>query len=202
MSSTDLQRKGRPLPQPKNVRAREERFVALYDAHYHRILGYVQRRIGHDDAPDIVADIFAIGWRRLSDVPDGERALYWLYGTARRVLANHMRSQKRRARLQSAVEIDLAVSNRPGAEAESRGLATALRRLRDDDRELLLLVAWEGLDPVGISVVLGCSRNAARIRIHRARRRLAQAMVEEEAGGGSRRGGQAISVRKGLEETL
>ena len=54
---------------------------------------------------------------------------------------------------------------------------TAFAALRDEDRELLLLVAWEGLDAAAIAAVAGCSRNAARIRIHRARRRFARALA-------------------------
>ena len=57
----------------------------------------------------------------------------------------------------------------PGLE----GVAAALRRLGDADREILTLAGWEGLDAGQIAVVLGCSRNAARIRLHRARRRFA-----------------------------
>jgi RNA polymerase sigma-70 factor (ECF subfamily) len=55
-------------------------------------------------------------------------------------------------------------------------VAAALRSLGDTDREILTLAAWEDLDAGQIAVVLGCSRNAARIRLHRARRRLAAAL--------------------------
>jgi RNA polymerase sigma-70 factor (ECF subfamily) len=52
-----------------------------------------------------------------------------------------------------------------------------MRELSDDDRELLLLVSWEGLSPSEAAKVLGISALATRSRLHRARRRLL-ALVE------------------------
>ena len=64
----------------------------------------------------------------------------------------------------------------PPRPADRRGARRASRRLGDADREILTLAGWEGLDGGQIAVVLGCSRNAARIRLHRARRRFAAAL--------------------------
>ena len=61
------------------------------------------------------------------------------------------------------------------------GVAAAFRGLPEADRELLALVAWEGLDNGQVADVLGCSRNAVRIRLHRARARLADAMAQQSA---------------------
>ena len=60
------------------------------------------------------------------------------------------------------------------ANDELASVAAAFAQLREEDRELLALAAWEELDPGEIATVLACSRNAARIRLHRARRRLAR----------------------------
>ena len=74
---------------------RSTRFRELYEANYERILGYALRRVGHPDALDVVAETFTVAWRRLGRVPDGDEARLWLYGTARRVLANHERGAPR-----------------------------------------------------------------------------------------------------------
>ena len=158
--------------------AARRRFTAMYDAHYHRVLGYARRRAEADDAADVVAETFATAWRRLDAVPEGDQALYWLYATARRVLANHHRGRRRRLDLARALERDAPAVEETGASLRVR---SAFADLRDDDRELLLLVAWEGLDAAAIAAVVGCSRNAARIRIHRARRRFARALAESDA---------------------
>ena len=152
---------------------RGRRFEELYAAHQVPLLGYALRRTDNtDDAADVLAETFLTAWRRLDEVPPGPQARLWLYGTARRVLANQRRGERRRLALADRLKADLAVSYRPPEQAgELAEITAALRRMPESDRELLALSAWEGLDPGQIAVVLGCSRNAARIRLHRARRR-------------------------------
>ena len=158
---------------------RHERFEALYAAHYEAILAYVLRRAGAEAAGDVVADTFLVAWRRLDNVPAD--ALPWLYGVARRSLANERRRRSRRDAL-TGDPGDLAVS--PSDEAISLSeITAALRRLRDEDQEVLRLAAWEGLDARAIAAVLGCSVTAARVRLHRARRRLRSQLDDEEAVG-------------------
>src|SRR5262245_66179247 len=77
---------------------RPRRCEALYQSNYSAILGYALRRAPADDAADVVADTFLAAWRRISDVPEGDEARLWLYGAARRVLANRSRSERRRKR--------------------------------------------------------------------------------------------------------
>lgn len=168
-----------------------ERFRQLYDAHYPDIIAYAARRWPlRDEVADIAADVFLVAWRRLRDVPGGEEALLWLYGVARRVLANHARSRARRIRLLRrfeqlpAVLADVeAVSE---GHADLRRLVGALHRLNDEDRELLLLAAWEQLTVQQIGRVLGCSANAASIRLHRARKRLTNVYKKENGASGNR----------------
>lgn len=52
-------------------------------------------------------------------------------------------------------------------------MAEAFGRLSASDRDLLGLVAWEGLSSDELGRVLGCTPGAARIRVHRARKRFA-----------------------------
>jgi RNA polymerase sigma-70 factor (ECF subfamily) len=163
------------------------RFEDVYTANYAPVLGYVLRRVGNaDDAADVIADTFLTLWRRLDDVPPGDAARLWLYGVARRVLANHFRGERRRSALAERLRGDLAAAPpaspmQGDGEARSAGggdlvdLARAFRRLPEPDRELLALACWEELDAGQLAVTLGCSRNAARIRLHRARRRIAGA---------------------------
>lgn len=186
-------------------RPRESRFTALYEANYHRVLGYARRRSNAEDASDIAAETFTVAWRRLDEVPAGEGALLWLYGTARRVLANHRRAQRRRANLVDALEAESLTAATAADASEAHRVGAALGQLRDEERELLLLIAWEGLDAAGIAAVVGCSRNAARIRVHRARRRFARALaaidgepIRESRGPSAARGGTTANL--GLEE--
>jgi RNA polymerase sigma factor (sigma-70 family) len=160
---------------PHSHSHRRARFRAVFDANYHRILGYAIRRTAtREDAEDIVAETFLTAWRRLEGLPPGSDARPWLYGVARKVLANHRRGELRRERLTGRVHANLDPSLPHPADADHwvAWVAAAFARLGKDERELLALVAWEELDLGEIATVLGCSRNAVRIRLHRARRRL------------------------------
>jgi RNA polymerase sigma-70 factor (ECF subfamily) len=164
-----------------DLRARRERFRAVYDANYHRILGFALRRVQAADAADVVAETFLVAWRRLDEVPEGEAARLWLYGTARRVLANHARAARRRERLAARLDELPEPPDDPTAGSDELGVAAALARLRPADRELLALAAWEELAPAEIAVVLGRSAGAVRIGLLRARRRLARELGADQA---------------------
>ena len=154
----------------------EERFVALFDATHRALLSYAVRRVADPaDAADVVAETFLVAWRRLDEVPSGDQGRPWLFGVARRVLANLYRGERRQhaltERLVSLSEI--APPDRP----EPSDVEIALDRLGDDDRELLRLVAWEDLARDEIATALGVSRATVRVRLHRARGRLVAQMA-------------------------
>ncbi|MER6944687.1 RNA polymerase sigma factor [Nonomuraea sp. NPDC000554] len=164
---------------------RTTRFEAVYIQTYERILGYAVRRCeSPEDAADVVAETFAIAWRRVDTLPRGDEARLWLYGVARNVLANHRRGLDRHRARNMPLDTDLAdLYLRPPEDGghDVSAIAAAFRELCEDDRELLTLVAWEGLDHGQVAKVLDCSRNAVRIRLHRARKRFAKAL--DGAGG-------------------
>ena len=151
------------------------RFEALYRSCYQDLLGYALRRVDRpESAADVVADTFLIAWRRIDEIPD-DQARPWLFGVARNVLANHQRADRRRADLGARLRQELAGATtiEPSVPPE---IAHAFRALPEGDREVLRLVAWEGLSADELAVALGCTANAARIRLHRARRRFAEAL--------------------------
>lgn len=161
---------------------RRRRFEEIYAACHDPVLGYLLRRTASgEDAADVLAETFLTAWRRLDDVPGGEEARPWLYGVARRVLANHHRGERRRTALGDRLRADLAEVVQPAPGGDLATIASTFRELPETDREVLSLVAWEGLDTGQIATVLGCSRNAVRVRLHRARRRLASALERHEA---------------------
>jgi RNA polymerase sigma-70 factor (ECF subfamily) len=154
---------------------RQERFRVLYVSARPRIVAYALRRTrSAEDAADVVAETFAVAWRRIDDVPEGDDAVLWLYATARRVLANERRRGRRRTDLVSRIGSVLFEHGASVEPPDGTALVavSALRSLDGDDRELLMLTAWEGLDAADVGRVLGCTPGAARIRLHRARRRL------------------------------
>ena len=169
------------------------RFQGLYDAHCGAVVAYAHRRTATPvDAQDVVADTFAIAWRRLSEVPEGDAALPWLYGVARRVLANQRRGNQRRAdltaRLRGQGSLAPDVEGQVVAGDERRTVLAALSRLRPADQEILRLAVWEELPHRDIAGVVGCSESSVAVRLHRARSRLGREIGKEE-----RRVGQETS---------
>lgn len=172
-------------------------FKKIYNAYYPGLLAYVRRRTDSpDDAADALTKTFTTAWRRLADIPEGHDARLWLYGVARRVLANRRREETRRTVLAVRLRTELAVWAENLVEEDRDGIRRAFMRLSPGDRELLSLVSWEGLDSEEIAKVLGCSRGAVRLRLHRARKRLAR---ELNAAGldMARYGSRAIALAKG-----
>lgn len=154
------------------MKSPEERFAALFSRTHRPLLAYAVRRVTDPaDAADIVAETFLVAWRRLDEVPRDEQARPWLFGVARRVLANYYRGEHRRLALGERLRTSLHEVV-PAPEAGGTVVELAMERLSPDDRELLRLVAWEALAREEIAMVLQISRAAVRVRLHRARRRL------------------------------
>jgi RNA polymerase sigma-70 factor (ECF subfamily) len=154
---------------------REARFTALYEAARARIVAYALRRTAsREDAADVVAETFAIAWRRIDDVPDGHAGLLWLYVTARHVLANRARRLRSRGEVFNRLVGELRGAELADAPHDDASLLAlfSLNSLPEEHREVLMLAGWEGLSAAEIGRVLGCSPTAARIRLHRARLRL------------------------------
>jgi RNA polymerase sigma factor (sigma-70 family) len=152
---------------------RRARLDALFHAHAAEVRAYAHWRIDTSLVDDVVSEVFLIAWRRLDDVPDD--ALPWLLACARRVLANQRRSVRRVAALRERLLRERTMPS-PDISAD-RLLGCALSALNDRDRDLLLLIAWDGLTPAQAAKVLGCSSNALSVRLHRARRRLAASVA-------------------------
>ncbi|GAA3827400.1 sigma-70 family RNA polymerase sigma factor [Nocardioides panacisoli] len=167
--------------------APEDTFRGLYAAHFDAVLGYALRRTDRpEDAADVAAETFVVAWRRLRHVPHGESARPWLYGVARRVLANHRRGESRRAALGARLRIQLVSAVRDSAgwadETVHRADVTAaMARLSARDEEVLQLHLWEGLESREIGEVLGLPATVVRPRLSRAKARL-RALLGDDPG--------------------
>jgi RNA polymerase sigma-70 factor (ECF subfamily) len=162
------------------------RFGRLYRDQGRAILAYALRRVADpQDAADVVAETFLVAWRRLDEVPNDARARLWLFGVARRVIANRHRAERRRTRLgeRLAESLRTELATQPAPAGEAAAVLRAMGGLDDDDRELLLLVSWEELSPAEAAKVLGISSLATRSRLHRARRRLRALLEQQESAG-------------------
>lgn len=146
----------------------------LYERHATAVFRYLARRAGPSAAEDLLSEVFiaALDGRTRVVAHDSGSALPWLYGIAMNVLRRHFRRGAAQPVAAEDPGMDWdAVDARLDAEAKRGQLRSALTVLSERDRELLLLVAWEGLTPAEAAEVLGIGKVAARSRLHRARRR-------------------------------
>ncbi len=164
----------------------ERRFRALFTASYPALRRYAHHRgITGADAEDLVAEVLTVAWRRLDDVPLDD-PLPWLFAVARNLRRNGAR-RSATARLLALRLRWVAQASMPPyepGEVEAGAIRRALAALGEDDQELLRLIAWDGLTPNQVAVVLGCADATARVRLHRARSRLAAELARRDTKGG------------------
>ena len=168
----------------------ERRFRALFDGHAPGIERYCRRRLSQDAATDAAAEVFLVAWRRIDDVPGGEGSKLWLYGVARRVVADAQRSERRRVRL--GVKVGNTTEERsesPEAQvvrrAEDQELLEAMSGLKEMDRQILELRIWDELSRAEVAELLYISEAGVDKRFSRALKRLRRSL---EAGGTRRPG--------------
>lgn len=153
---------------------------ALFDDHHVAVLAYASRRVPAHDVDDVLAEVFTAAWQHRDRVPDPP--LPWLYRTASHHVLHTWRRRRRTDRLaarlhaQPAPVVDDHADHVAQRLDQAAQVHTALAALTPRDAEVLRLAAWEQLDTDQLAYVLGCTRTAAKVRLHRARRRFAAAL--------------------------
>lgn len=159
---------------------------AFYRAHLRDVQLFIARRVGTpEEAADLTADVFvaaidASGAYR----GDGAAPLAWLYGIARRVVADHFRTRERAGRATKRIQgralldddaID-RIAGRIDDQRAARSLFLALQELPSSQRAVVELVVVDGLTLTEAATALAISPGSARVRYHRARRHLASVL--------------------------
>jgi len=163
------------------MRADRNGFLDLFDRHAEAIHAYFTRRVGRADADDLLAEAWIRAYSsRNSFRGSWPHGLPWLYGVARNTLRVHWQRVGRRLDTSRPAEIDpwFDVDTRLDARNATPALREALLLLSEDDREVLLLVAWEQLTPTETAAVLGIPPGTARSRLHRARAQMRRGLDE------------------------
>jgi RNA polymerase sigma-70 factor (ECF subfamily) len=164
----------------------------MYDEYAPRVYAYALRHCGPVDADDVVAETFAVAWRRIDVVPDP--AIGWLIVTARNVVNGRRRTDRKHVDL-ARLAAESSPPDEPAAEevaVRRREVLDALDALSEREREALLLTAWDGLDHA--AAVAGCSTRAFRARLMRARARLRSDVLVRATADRPRRTRRALRV--------
>ena len=159
----------------------ERRFTQIFETCYAAVLTYVRRRIAADAAQDVVADTFLAAWRNLDAVPSA--SLPWLFRAASFEIGHARRKLDQDRRLGGLLTEAGEHAGDPADEVTRVDhWASAFRELSEADKEVLRLVAWEGVSPAEGAFVFECSVTTFKVRLHRARRRLVRLLDKDEAG--------------------
>ena len=161
---------------------RRAQMHALFTSYAADVYAFALRRTSRSAAQDVVSETFLVAWRRFDSVPQAPKP--WLLGVARRVLANQRRTDGRQIALRTrlgtpnliASQQDTAEIAESPAHTNDSAVLAALAALTPSERDAITLIAWDGLSAEEAAIVLGCSRAAFYVRVHRARRRLAAAL--------------------------
>ncbi|MBT2588568.1 RNA polymerase sigma factor [Arthrobacter sp. ISL-95] len=154
---------------------REQELSALHAEHFSRIYQYIAYRINdRERAEELANDVFRIVWEK--QPPPEPPGLGWLIATARNVLGNEYKGRRRREELmQRLAEEARTRAATTGNDEQQASVAEILSRLKDRDREILMLSYWDDLTTAELAESLGCTASAAAVRLHRARKAFAKA---------------------------
>lgn len=161
----------------------EQEFEELYRATVGDLIAYLRRR-GASDAENVAAEVYAIAWRRRTDLPAPMLRRAWLFGAAAKVLqAEHRRRVREREAGAEHARLDGATPD-DAQSTTTETMVAAIGRLSPGHQEVLRLIEWERLTPAELATALGVRAGTARVRLHRARMALAadpavRALVEE-----------------------
>ncbi len=147
-------------------------FVEVVGRHEVAVHGFLARRGGRQVADDLLAEVWVRAFAaRVAYDPGYSNARPWLYGIARNVLRAHWRARGAADRSCGEAKVDPwdDVADRLDSTAAVRGLVQMVAALPPDERDVLLLVAWEQLTPGEAAIALDIPQGTARSRLHRAR---------------------------------
>lgn len=156
------------------------RLTEAVEANASDLLAYLSRRVGPEDAPDLLGETMVVAWRRVHELPDdAERRRMWLFGIARGTLLNHARGQRRRWALADRIRVD-AADARSGSPADAGAeVRDAIARLDPDLAEIVRLVHWDGFTLAEAAELVGIPASTARGRYQRAKAELRAALSIE-----------------------
>lgn len=148
--------------------------TALLADNFSSLLRYLQRRVGLNDAPDLLSETMLTAWRRIEDLPsDPQNARMWLFGVARGTLLNHARGEHRRSALTERIRQQTTLSSpvSPAADAGAE-VRDAVSRLNPEQAELIRLVHWDQFTLAEAAAILSIPASTARGRYRTAKQSL------------------------------
>lgn len=153
-------------------------FVAFYGRYYGVVLRIAQQRLGGlTDAEDVTSEVFRVAWTHYKST--GSVELPWVYQTLRNIVGHEYRRRSHGARFLDDDTLNLTFTPAESGDLDKALVRVHLRSLAVEDREILFMAYWEDLTTTEMAQILGCSAAAVRVRLFRARRRLALRLQQQ-----------------------
>ena len=156
----------------------EQVFQQIVRDYSERLYWHVRRMVGsHEDADDLLQDIFLKIWTALPSFRGEAQLFTWVWRIATNETLNWLRREKVRAALRFASADDL-VAQKVAADpyfngtAAEREIAKAIARLPEKQRQVFLLRWWDELSYEEISAITGTSVGALKASFHLAKEKL------------------------------
>lgn len=157
-----------------------EAFTRLYEAYYDKVYAIARGVLmDPDEAADAVQEVFALVHRHLCRFDRRSKFSTWLFRVAVNRSIQHARGLRHRSRLTPLTDQTELAAPEADATTPDPTVQAAMARLAPADRAVLTLFYWEELSLQEIAESLGCSANAAKTRLFRARERF-RAHYEQE----------------------
>jgi RNA polymerase sigma-70 factor, ECF subfamily len=183
-------------------------FAAIVEAHQERLLRLCERLLGDaEEARDAAQEVFLKTFRKAGELRPQGQLYTWLY----RIAVNHCLNKLRRRRLVRFLRFEAGPEETdapsfdppdtgpdPAAELDARQrwreTHSAIAKLPDNQRAVLILARFEGLSYRQIAEVLGITEGAVESRLFRAMRRIEAVQARE---GAQEKGGPRVSRTEG-----
>jgi len=156
------------------MKSSTELFTECWHTDGPRVLAFARRHVGDDHAHDVVSETFMIAWRRWDKV--SEPPIGWLILTAKGVIRNRLRTNRRQSALADRITLlgQVAAPDISDAAIGRHEALTRLAALTEEHREAILLTSWDGLTSEEAAEALGIRAATFRRRLSRARVAIAE----------------------------
>jgi RNA polymerase sigma-70 factor (ECF subfamily) len=158
-------------------------FAGVFDRHFRAIFRFLQGRVGVQLAEDLASETFMLAFRRRRSYDlSREDARPWLYGIATNLMREHRRAEERHLRAYARMSDESALAPGQTPDHFDPGLSAALLELGQEERNLILLLAWADLTYEQLAHVLDVPVGTVRSRVSRVRSKLSARLMPVNAG--------------------
>lgn len=148
-----------------------ESFGALYERYHSPMVALAYSVLGDRDlADDAAQETFAIACQKLGTLRNRDKFAGWLASICRNVAWSIVRKKVK----SGSVNFQERVENQNDEESRQEAIRRAVWKLRDADRELIVMRYYDGFSQAQISNVLNISQQAVNGRLIRAKRKIAK----------------------------